>query len=67
MILLKRLLPFFLLLALALPHAALAAPLHMAPAFLFFSALTFADKRGITKALLNIARSAGAPPGIEGI
>jgi flagellar biosynthetic protein FliP len=31
-ILLKRLLPFFLLLALALPHAALAAPLHMAPA-----------------------------------
>ena len=32
MILLKRLLPFFLLLALALPHAALAAPLHMAAA-----------------------------------
>ena len=32
MILLKRLLPFFLLLALALPHAALAAPLHMTAA-----------------------------------
>jgi flagellar biosynthetic protein FliP len=29
--LIKRLLPFFLLLALALPHAALAAPLRMAP------------------------------------
>ena len=32
MILLKRLLPFLLLLTLALPHAALAAPLHMAAA-----------------------------------
>jgi flagellar biosynthetic protein FliP len=32
MILLKKLLPFLLLLAIAMPHAALAAPLRMAPA-----------------------------------
>ena len=31
----------------------LPPPLHMAPAFLFFSALTFTDKRGIARALLT--------------
>src|ERR1700686_4590306 len=29
----------------------LPPPLHMAPSFLFFGALTFADKRGIARAL----------------
>jgi squalene-associated FAD-dependent desaturase len=45
----------------------LPPPLHMAPTFLFFSALTLADKRGIAKALLTIARAGGTPPGIQGI
>jgi len=45
----------------------LPPPLHMAPSFLFFGALTFADKRGIAKALLAIAWSGGHPAGIESI
>src|SRR5579863_7610343 len=45
----------------------LPPPLHMAPAFMFFGALTFADKQGIAKALLMIARSGGSPPGIDGV
>jgi squalene-associated FAD-dependent desaturase len=45
----------------------LPPPLHMAPSFLFFGALSFADKRGIAKALLAIARSGGQPPGIESV
>jgi squalene-associated FAD-dependent desaturase len=45
----------------------LPPPLHMAPSFLFFSALTFADKRSIAKALLAIARSGGRPPEIEAV
>jgi squalene-associated FAD-dependent desaturase len=44
----------------------LPPPLHMAPSFLFFRALSFADKRGIARALLAIARCGGAPPGTEG-
>jgi zeta-carotene desaturase len=46
---------------------ALPPPLHMAPSFLFFGALSFADKRAIAKALLAIARSGGSPPDITGI
>src|SRR6202142_4406476 len=37
----------------------LPPPLHMAPSFLFFGALAFADKRRIVDALLAIARSGG--------
>jgi squalene-associated FAD-dependent desaturase len=45
----------------------LSPPLHMAPSFLFFGALTLADKRGIARALLTIARSGGQPAGIESV
>ncbi|HXA79194.1 MAG TPA: hydroxysqualene dehydroxylase HpnE [Candidatus Acidoferrales bacterium] len=45
----------------------LPPPLHMAPSFLFFGALTFADKRAIAKALLAIAWSGGQPEGIESL
>jgi len=47
--------------------ALLPPPLHMAPSFLFFGALSFADRRAIAKALLAIARSGGSPQDIEGI
>jgi squalene-associated FAD-dependent desaturase len=47
--------------------APLPAPLHMAPSFLLFRALTLADKRSIANAMLAIARSGGNPPRIEGI
>ncbi|MGH9688191.1 MAG: hydroxysqualene dehydroxylase HpnE [Candidatus Acidiferrales bacterium] len=42
-------------------------PLHMTPSFLFFSALSFADKRAIANALLTISRSGGSPADIDGI
>src|SRR5271170_3708447 len=45
----------------------LPPPLHMAPSFLFFGALTFADKRSIARAMLVIARTGGSPAGIDGI
>ena len=45
----------------------LPPPLHMTPSFLFFGALSFADKRAIANALLATARSGGSPPAIEGI
>ncbi|HXW61820.1 MAG TPA: hydroxysqualene dehydroxylase HpnE [Candidatus Acidoferrales bacterium] len=45
--------------------SALPAPLHMAPSFLGFGSLGFADKRAIARALLAIARSGGKPRGIE--
>jgi uncharacterized protein with NAD-binding domain and iron-sulfur cluster len=47
--------------------APLPPPLHMAPSFLLFRALTLADKRTIANAMLAIARSGGNPPSIEGI
>ena len=47
--------------------APLPPPLHMMPSFLFFGALTFADKRGIAKAMLAIATAGGQPPGIDGV
>src|SRR5271154_2372645 len=47
--------------------APLPPPLHMAPSFLLFRALTPADKRSIANAMLAIARSGGNPPRIEGI
>ncbi len=46
--------------------AGLPPPLHMAPSFLFFGALSFADKRGIARAMLAIARSGGNPAGADG-
>src|ERR1700735_1408611 len=45
----------------------LPPPLRMMPSFLFFGALTFADKRGIANAMLTIATSGGNPPDIEGV
>src|ERR1700677_1283645 len=45
----------------------LPPPLHMMPSFLFFNALTFADKRGIANAMMAIATAGGNPPGIDGI
>jgi len=45
----------------------LPPPLHMAPSMMFFGALSTADKRGIAKALMTIARAGGSPSGIEGI
>ncbi len=47
--------------------AALPPPLHMMPSFLFFGALTVADKLGIARAMLAIATAGGNPPDIEGI
>src|ERR1700761_7497735 len=47
--------------------SALPPPLHMAPSFLKFSALSFADKRGIATAMLAIARAGGQPANIEGL
>jgi squalene-associated FAD-dependent desaturase len=45
----------------------LPPPLHMAWSFLFFDALTLADKRGIARALLGIAWAGGRPAGIESL
>ncbi|MFZ3215084.1 MAG: hydroxysqualene dehydroxylase HpnE [Candidatus Acidiferrales bacterium] len=47
--------------------APLPPPLHMAPSFLLFGALTLADKTSIAKAMLAIARSGGNPPRIAGL
>ena len=45
----------------------LPPPLHLAPSFLFFGALTMADKRAIAHAMLAIARAGGEPPGAPGM
>jgi len=45
----------------------LPPPLHMAPSFLRFGALSLADKRAIANALLAIARAGGSQPEISGI
>ena len=45
----------------------LPPPLHMAWSFLFFDALTLADKRGIARALLAITWAGGRPPGIQSL
>ena len=45
----------------------LPPPLHMAPSMMFFGALSTADKRGISRALMTIARAGGSPPCIEGV
>src|SRR5271155_5365806 len=47
--------------------APLPPPLHMAPSFLLFRALTQADKNSIAHAMLAIVRSSGNPPRIEGL
>src|SRR6516225_6661522 len=44
----------------------LPSPLHMAPSFLLFDALTLADKRSIAEGMLAIARAEGNPPRAEG-
>ncbi|HYL67995.1 MAG TPA: hydroxysqualene dehydroxylase HpnE [Candidatus Limnocylindria bacterium] len=46
----------------AIKTSALPPPLHMAPSFLSFDALTWADKLGIGRAMLAIARAGGNPP-----
>src|ERR1700733_11492700 len=43
----------------AIAAAPLPVPLHMGPSFLSFGALTLADKRGIARAMLGIARNGG--------
>jgi len=43
------------------------APLHLAPSFLRFGALTLADKRAIARAMLAIVRAGGEPADIEGL
>jgi squalene-associated FAD-dependent desaturase len=45
----------------------LPPPLHMAPSFLRFGALTWADKRGIARALVAVARAGGEPPNTDGV
>jgi len=45
----------------------LPPPLHMAPSFVKFGALSLADKRAIASALLEVARAGGKPAGVEGI
>ena len=45
----------------SISSVALPPPLHMAPSFLFFPLLGWADKRAIAQALLAIARSGGRP------
>src|SRR6202795_4362943 len=47
--------------------APLPPPLHMAPSFLLFDALSFADKRSIASGLMAIARAGGYPPDADGI
>src|ERR1700675_524653 len=47
--------------------APLPPPLHMAPSFLLFDALSFADKRSIASGLMAIATAGGRPRDIEGI
>jgi squalene-associated FAD-dependent desaturase len=46
---------------------ALPPPLHMAPSFLGFGALTFADKKAIARALLAITRAGGKPAGLDSL
>jgi squalene-associated FAD-dependent desaturase len=45
----------------AIASVALPPPLHMAPSFVFFPLLGWADKRAIAQALLSIAHSGGRP------
>ena len=45
----------------SIASVALPPPLHMAPSFLFFPLLGWADKRAIAQALLAIARTGGRP------
>jgi squalene-associated FAD-dependent desaturase len=45
----------------------LPPPLHMAPSFLAFGALSLEDRRAIARAMLAIARAGGRPPGIDSI
>jgi len=40
----------------------LPPPLHLAPSFTLFPALSLADKHGIARAMLSIARAGGPPP-----
>ncbi len=49
----------------AMSSVALPPPLHMAPAFVFYPLLGWADKLGIAQALLAIARSGGRPADLE--
>jgi squalene-associated FAD-dependent desaturase len=45
----------------------LPPPLHLAPSFLGFRALSLQDRRGIARAMLAIARAGGRPAGIESL
>src|SRR3984885_6095044 len=46
--------------------SSLAPPFHMMFSFLRFSALTWADKVAIGRAMMQIATTGGHPPGVEG-
>jgi squalene-associated FAD-dependent desaturase len=45
----------------------LPPPLHMAGSFLAFGALSLADRRGIARAMLAVARAGGRPAGIDAL
>ena len=45
----------------------LPAPLHMAPSFVAFGALSVKDKRSIAGAMLAITWAGGRPPGADGV
>jgi squalene-associated FAD-dependent desaturase len=47
--------------------SALPPPFHFAPSFLLFPALSWKDKLGIGRALLEIARSGGRLPSADGV
>jgi squalene-associated FAD-dependent desaturase len=49
----------------SIASVALPPPLHMAPSFVFFPLLGWADKFAIARALLAIAHSGGRPPDLS--
>lgn len=46
--------------------SALSPPLHLAPSFLLFPSLSWADKSSIARAMLVVARHGGPPPDAHG-
>lgn len=46
--------------------SSLPPPFHLAPSFLLFPSLSWADKLGIARAMLTIARSGGRPTDADG-
>ena len=46
--------------------SSLSAPFHLAPSFLLFPSLTWADKTAVARAMLAIVKSQGSPPDSRG-